>query len=81
MVLIYPLRSKFAKIWDYVDLDKAENEIKENNELDVPSIVAAPVVLVAAPTAPVAAPVAPVAAPAAPAVTLSTGTATPRLLS
>jgi hypothetical protein len=63
--------ASFAKIWDYVDPDKTEDEIKENTEPDVPSIAAAP-------TAPAAAPAAPAAAPAAPAATpASAGTATP----
>jgi hypothetical protein len=48
-----------------VDLDKAENKIKENNELAIPSIAAAPA--------------APATAPAA--TPSSTGTATPGLLS
>jgi hypothetical protein len=52
-----------------VDLDKAENEIKENTKLDIPSIAIAPT---AAPTAPVA---------ALAATLVSTRTATPRLLS
>ena len=78
------------KVWDYIDLDKAENEIKENNKPDIPLIAAAPIVptaapvaLAATPAALAAAPVAPVAVPAAaPVVTLlSTGTAIPRLLS
>ena len=85
------------KIWDYVDPDKTENEIKENNELAIPTIVAAPaapVAALAAPIAPIAAPVDPaalVADPTAPivlvatpidlAATLSTGTAIPGLLS
>ena len=62
------------KIWDYVDLDKAENEIKENTEPEIPLISAA----LAAPVAPAAAPATPAAAPTAPAATpASTGTATP----
>src|SRR6266567_7940070 len=80
--------ASFAKIWDYVDPDKAENEIKENTEPEIPSISAAP----AAPAAPAATPVVPAAAPAtlaaaptAPATAptalaatpASTGTATP----
>jgi len=52
-----------------MDLDKAENEIKENTELDIPSIAAAPIA-------------APVALAAALVATLvSTGIAIPRLLS
>ena len=77
--------ASFAKVWDYVDPDKAENEIKENNEPDIPSIAAAPAAPAAAPATPAAAPAtpatapaAPAAAPAAPAATpASTGTATP----
>ena len=65
------------KIWDYVDPDKTEDEIKENTEPDIPSIAAAPAAPAAAPTAPAAAP----AAPAALAATPSTGTATPKLSS
>src|SRR6266702_1857684 len=60
--------ANFAKIWDYVDPDKAENEIKENTEPEIPSIAIAPA---AAPATPAAAPTAPAATPA------STGTATP----
>ena len=37
----------FAKIWDYVDLDKVENEIKENTKPEIPLIAAVPA---AAPT-------------------------------
>src|SRR6266568_550636 len=48
--------ASFAKIWDYVDPDKAENEIKENTEPEIPSITAAPAT---APAAPAATPVAP----------------------
>src|SRR6266568_8757737 len=55
--------ASFAKIWDYIDLDKAENEIKENTEPEIPSISAA----LAAPAAPAATPIAPAAAPATPA--------------
>src|SRR6266567_1162424 len=67
--------ASFAKIWDYVDPDKAENEIKENTEPEIPSIAAAPA---AAPAAPAATPAAAAAAPTAPAATpASTGTATP----
>jgi len=77
--------ASFAKIWDYVDLDKTENEIKENTELAIPSIAAAPTAPITAPaasTAPAAAPTTPVAAPTASAATpASTGTATPRLSS
>ena len=72
------------KIWDYINLDKAENEIKENTELEIPSIAAAPaapVVPAAAPIVPAAAPVTPAAAPTAPAATpVSTRIATPALL-
>ena len=53
-----------------MDLDKAENEIKENTKLDIPSIATA----LAAPIAPAAAPIALVATPA------STRTAIPTLL-
>jgi len=81
-----------VKIWDYIDLDKTEDEIKENTEPDIPSIAAAPVAPAAAPTAPAAAPTAPAAAPTAPAAAptapaapaatpASTRTAIPRLLS
>ena len=28
------------KIWDYIDLNKAENEIKENTKLEIPLIAA-----------------------------------------
>ena len=78
----------FAKIWDYMDPDKAENEIKKNTEPEIPLIAAAP----AAPAAPAATPIAPAAtpivlaaAPAAPAAAptalaatpVSTGTAIP----
>jgi hypothetical protein len=78
MVLIYLLRS-FAKVWDYIDLDKVENEIKENNEPDIPSIAIAPVAALAVPTAPAGPAVAPVTALAA--TLSSTRIATPRLLS
>src|SRR6266550_1166659 len=71
--------ASFAKIWDYVDLDKTEDEIKENTEPDIPSIAAAPAAPAAAPAAPAAAPAAPAAAPAA--TPSSTGTATPGLSS
>jgi hypothetical protein len=72
-----------------VDLDKAENEIKENTKPDIPSIAAAPTAPAAAPAAPVATPAAPAATPvalaAAPAALVatpaSTGTAIPGLLS
>ena len=70
--------ASFAKIWDYVDPDKTEAEIKENTELAIPTIAAAPVAIAAAPIAPVADPAAPVAPAATPA---STGTAIPGLLS
>jgi len=63
--------ASFAKIWDYVDPDKTEDEIKENTEPNIPSIAAAP----AAPATAPAAPAAPAAAPAA--TPSSTGTATP----
>ena len=74
--------ASFAKIWDYVNPDKTENEIKENTEPAIPSIATAPP---AAPTAPAAAPATPATAPAAPAAAptalaatpASTGTATP----
>jgi hypothetical protein len=59
--------ASFAKIWDYVDPDKAEDEIKKNTEPDVPSIAAIPAANAA--TTPATA-----AAAATPA---STGTATP----
>ena len=77
--------ASFAKIWDYVDPDKAENEIKENTEPEIPLIAAAPaatpVAPAAAPATTAAAPTAPATAPAAPAATpASTGTATPALL-
>ena len=66
------------KIWDYVNPDKTEDEIKENTELDIPLIAAAPIALVAAFIIPVVAPIAPVAALVA---TLSTRIAIPGLLS
>src|SRR6266702_2090633 len=74
--------ASFAKIWDYVDPDKAENEIKENTEPEIPSIAAAPAAApatpAAAPATPATAPTAPAADPAAPTATpASTGTATP----
>ena len=53
------------KVQDYIDPNKAENEIKENTKLDIPLIAAAPVVLVVAPIAPAAAPIALVATPTA----------------
>ena len=59
------------KIWDYIDPDKAENEIKENTKPEIPSIAAAPA---ATPAAAAAAPTAPAATP------VSTGTATPASL-
>ena len=67
-----------------MDLDKVENEIKENTKPEIPSIVAAPavtpVVLAAAPVTLAAAPIAPATAPTAPVATpVSTGTATPTL--
>ena len=65
--------ASFAKIWDYVDPDKTENEIKENTEPAIPSIAAAP----AAPTAPAAAPATPATAPAAPAAAPTAPAATP----
>ena len=79
------------KIWDYVDPDKAENEIKENTKPEIPLISAAlaapaalaatPVALAAAPAIPAAAPTAPATAPTAPAATpASTRTATPTSL-
>jgi hypothetical protein len=65
-----------------IDLDKAENEIKENNKPDIPSIAAAPAVPAVAPAAPAAAPATPAAPTAAPVATpSSTGTAIPRLSS
>src|SRR6266567_544552 len=74
--------ANFVKIWDYVDPDKAENEIKENTKPEIPSIAAATPAAPAAPIAPAAAPATPAAAPTAPAATLaSTGTATPALSS
>ena len=61
-----------------MDPDKAENEIKENTEPDIPSITAAPAT---APAAPAAAPATPATAPATPAATLAfTGTVTPASL-
>ena len=65
--------ANFAKIWDYVDLDKAENEIKENIEPAIPLIAATS----AAPATPAAAPVIPVTAPAVSAVNPKALTATP----
>ena len=41
------------KVWDYIDLDKAENEIKENTKPDIPSIAAAPTAPAAALAAPI----------------------------
>ena len=65
------------KIWDYIDPDKAENEIKENTKPEIPLIATAP----AAPIAPAAAPAILAAAPTALAATpASTRTATPALL-
>jgi len=80
------------KIWDYINPDKTENEIKENTKPAIPLIAAAPIAPATAPAAsiaPAAAPVAPAAAsvtavvaPITLAVTpVSTGTAIPRLLS
>ena len=71
-----------------MDLNKAENEIKENNKPDIPLIAIAPTVPAVAPIAPAATPTAPAATPAvlvvAPTVLVatpaSTGTATPVLL-
>ena len=60
-----------------MDLDKAENEIKENTEPEIPSIsaaLAAPVVLVTAPIIPAA------ALTALAATLVSTRTAIPALL-
>jgi hypothetical protein len=70
-----------VKIWDYVDLDKTEDEIKENTEPDIPSIAAASAAPVIAPAAPKALAAAP-AAPADLVATLaSTRIAIPRLSS
>ena len=80
--------ASFAKIWDYINPDKTENEIKENTKPAIPSIAAAPTAPATAPAAstappaasaaPAAAPATPAAAPAASAATpASTGTATP----
>src|SRR6266700_2978101 len=76
--------ASFAKIWDYIDPDKAENKIKENTKPEILSIAAAPAAAPATPVAALAIPatalVAPVADPAAPTTTpTSTGTATPAL--
>ena len=69
------------KIWDYVNLDKTEDEIKENTKPDIPSIAAAPTVLAAAPIVLVATPIALAAAPIALVATpASTRTAIPILL-
>ena len=69
--------ASFAKIWDYVDLDKTENEIKENTKPAIPSIAAA---LAAAPATPAAAPAIPATAPTALVATpASTRTAIPTL--
>lgn len=65
--------ASFAKIWDYMDPDKAENEIKENTKPEIPSIAAAP----AAPAAPAAAPATPAAAPATPATAPAASAAAP----
>jgi len=81
-----------VKIWDYVNLDKMENKIKENTKLAIPLIVAAPIAPAMAPAASIALAAAPVAlavasvivaaAPITLAATLaSTGTAIPGLLS
>ena len=68
----------------YIDLDKIENEIKENTELAIPSIaaaLAAPIALLAVPITPATAPIALAAAPIALVATLaSTRTAIPTLL-
>ena len=66
-------KANFAKIWDYVDPDKAENEIKENTELAIPSIAAAPIV----PATPVVALTAPAAAPTILAIAFTVLAATP----
>jgi hypothetical protein len=53
-----------------MDLDKAENEIKENTKLEIPliaAVLAAPAALAAAPITPVAAPITLITASAAPA--------------
>ena len=71
--------ASFTKIWGYINPDKAENKIKENNEPDIPLIAAAPTAPLAAPIALAAAPIAPIAAPAA--TPASTKTALPGLLS
>ena len=80
------------KIQDYIDPDKAENEIKENTKPKIPLITAAPVTApaalattpvtpAAAPATPVVAPTAPATAPTAPAATpASTGIVIPALL-
>jgi hypothetical protein len=64
-----------------VDLDKAENKIKENNKLDIPSIATAPAAALAVLAAPAVAPIAPAVAPvtALAATPLSTRIATPAL--
>ena len=54
------------KIWDYIDLDKAENKIKENTELEIPLIavvLTALTILAATPIAPAVAPITPAAIP------------------
>ena len=72
------------KIWDYIDLDKAENEIKENTEPEIPLITAAPATAPAAlavtPVTPAAAPVIPVATPTAPATALTAPVTTPMFI-
>jgi len=67
-----------VKIWDYINPDKTENEIKENTKLAIPSIAAASTAPITAPTASVAAAAALITSAVTPA---STRTATPGLLS
>ena len=73
------------KIWDYINLDKIENKIKQNTKPAIPTIAAAPAATATAPIVPAAAPADPaalVAAPVDPVATLAfTGTAILRLLS
>ena len=57
------------KIWDYINLNKTEDKIKENTKPDIPLIVAAPITPIAVSTAPIASAAAPIAPAATPAST------------